>query len=462
MKKIILFFVLSTPIFCGMYYEVDTYGNIRTSGTLTVGKKIKAPEIEVDSMTVAYVYFSSATIPDIYTEVIRSLRTDKVIRMFDWLSLENGGLGCLETRSNTIRSYTSPSVVFTTNVVMQHNLEISKDLTINRQLFLTNMWDVKNFVVENVSTLPPSTPLGGRLVYFQGKIWWWDGSLWRDVATTENFTDLKIKKLYPEFSLIHYNKNLDIEYEMLKFRCEEDKGLIEYRKLYPYPSVKGKLLMLSNGDFEVVSTTSTGKFFVKTEIVASSRVVVTDRIITDRIESSNFLNLTSTQGVVLNTADTIPNIKLYNNSDIFIQADSGYNVKLFNNLDMNQQNIAGVNTLTARRVSVTEQVDAVNVYTTGWINVSSVTCRGALEVRSGIVYARTINFTTSGGFNLYVGNSVVSQIKLQDNDNLIIAPRSGYTVRFNNMPTSSTAGSLAGYLTINVNGTNYKIPLYNP
>ncbi|MCX7716699.1 MAG: hypothetical protein N2Z73_04710 [Endomicrobia bacterium] len=433
----------------GKYYEVDIYGNIRSSGTLIVGKKIISPEIQVDTITYNY-----AQVKEIEAEKINT----NLLNIRDKIYNSSGSFITIDT--NLVSNYTFlPASLRTTSIyssiIRIDNLYSNYSQYINLYTpFNFRELPIYNFVVENVNNFP-TTNATGRFIYFQGKIWWWDGSVWRDVATTENYTDLKIKKLYPEFNLVHYDISLNREYDLLKLRVEEALGLIEYKKLYQ-PAIKGKLKIQSNGDFEFISSTSTAKLYVKTELNISSTVVA------NYITSTGILQIAGVNTYIGRSGDGEIKVPSGGTKDIVIQPGSGGKLEVWSTLDMKNNNVVNVNTLTTTDLNVVSQSNMNNLYTSGWINVSSITCRNDFRVETGIIYANSLNTPISGGINIISGGITYSRIKLSFNDDLEIQPRSGYTVSFINMPTSTTAGSFAGYLVIKVNSTTYKIPLYNP
>jgi hypothetical protein len=168
-------------------------------------------------------------------------------------------------------------------------------INFNRDVNL-NKYQIKSFVVDNVDSLPTPESAQGRLVYFQGKIYWWDGDEWRTVATNENNFDQYIKKSYPTFGLQHQTLvgSDYISHALATLSITDTNNtpqfVIDAEKLNPsWININKKLQFrfLTNGDFEFVSSSNTGKMYVKTELNVSSKVVISNNLEVNQINANN-------------------------------------------------------------------------------------------------------------------------------------------------------------------------------
>ncbi|MEM5832479.1 MAG: hypothetical protein QXT38_04210, partial [Candidatus Aenigmatarchaeota archaeon] len=147
--------------------------------------------------------------------------------------------------------------------------------------------------------------------------------------------------------------------------------------------------------------------------------------------------------------------------DIDIIPSTGYKTNIWGDLDKKTGNISNVGNLQV--IGIIDNSSGTinsNVINANYIlATSSITTNEicTISVHSGdfpILYLR-------GKSSLKIGTNQNLCIYIADNDDLDIGAPYGYTLNFF-VPTSSTAGSLAGYMTIKVNNTTYKVPLYNP
>ena len=380
MKKIFYLIILFySTLYAGKNYEVDIYGNIRSSGTLTIGGEVN---------------FSSSTF----------IKKDLIVndKIFSG-SIFSNNCSFKDVKLNVISSSTTGKIDFT------HNIDL-------------NLKEIKNVILENLSSYPVG--VGGRIFYntSDGTFYWYDGNEWRNVATSTNSLNLSIDKAYPKFTMVHRLSGYLQNY--LTLFGTDKQFLIEYtEKWFP----EGKLTLSSNRDFEIISSTPNSKLYIKTETVISSKTIIGSMILDNNliscqspfyINGNSYLNITSPYVKITNAA---ANIDLTNTGNILIQPKTGYITENIGNFKT--QGLSS------------NYIDVSTVNVKYYIETSSIVFRNNGMILDKNLISCQSPFYINGNSYLNIGSRYLklasgpnASIVLQNIGDISIRPQNGYNV----------------------------------